>query len=142
MDVLWILSDVKHTVLYQGFNEIWDDPCHFSSLFMVLRNTLRLLQVFKCKCLNKLDRNLRSLDQSRDDIDWVETDVWIKDTLQVVSDDGVISQFNQVTDCDKRVVVDEKDEVFRSEVEVKNCICLVLEASIYLGRLIFGKMAL
>ena len=42
---------------------------------MVLWNALRLLEVFECKGLNELGGNLGSLDQSRNNIDAVETNV-------------------------------------------------------------------
>ena len=74
---------------------------------MVLRNALRLLQVFQDKSLYELDWHFWGLDQSRNHIDTVETDVCVKDAFKIISNNGIVSKFDKIANSNKGIVVDK-----------------------------------
>ena len=108
---------------------------------MVLWNALRLLEVFERKGFNELGGNLGGLDQSRNNIDAVETNVRIEDGFKIVPDDGIVAEFDQEADSDKRIVVDQEDQILRSKVKVEDSIRLIFQATVDFSRFIFRKMA-
>ena len=85
---------------------------------MVLRNALRLLQVFQDKGLYELNWHFGGLDQSRNHIDAIETYVGVKDAFEVISNNGIVSKLDKIANSNKGIVVDKQHKIFRSEVKV------------------------
>lgn len=107
MNIVSVLAQVQHLVFYHSFSKITYDPCHFSPFFMLFRNTLRLFEVFDSEGFNKLSGNFGGFNQAGNHINCIQTNIGIQNALKVVSNNGVISQFNQERNCHKRVVIDQ-----------------------------------
>jgi len=113
-----VLGAVEHFIFHQAFYEQSYYSCHFASLLVLFRHVRNFLYVFQSIHLNVFRWQSDAFWQSCNNINRVQTDGILKNTLQVFWCKRVVHHLDQKAYSHKWIVFYQQIEVLTADVQV------------------------